>query len=88
MPPTTRIRGQNPSGVTVRASFAAKPGMVFGEGQFWDQCQAWSVALAEVSLRLQYVTEEAEFGREPFTFTVDGADEIGSKVSALPVSRQ
>lgn len=46
------------------------------------------MALAEVSLRFQYVTEEAEFGCEPFTFTVKGADEIGSKVNALPMSRQ
>lgn len=46
------------------------------------------MALAEVSLRFQYVTEETKFGCEPFIFAVNGADEIGSKVSALPVSRQ
>lgn len=45
------------------------------------------MALPEDSLRLQYVTEEAECGSEPFTLTVNEADEIGSKVSALPVSR-
>lgn len=44
--------------------------------------------LAEVSLRVQYVTEEAECGSEPFTLTLNGTDEIGSKVSALPMSRQ
>lgn len=46
------------------------------------------MALAEVSLRFQYVTEEAEFGCEPFIFAVNGADEIGSKVSALLMSRR
>lgn len=43
-----------------------------------------SVTLAEVSLRLQYVTEVAECGWEPFILTVTGAKEIGSRVGACP----
>ena len=43
-----------------------------------------SAALAEVSLRLQYVTEVADCGCEPFNITVTDANEIGSRVGALP----
>lgn len=43
-----------------------------------------SAALAEVSLRLQYVTEVADCGCEPFILTVTEAKEIGSRVGARP----
>ena len=45
------------------------------------------MALPEVSLRLQYVTEVADCGSEPFILTVNEADEMGSKVSVLPMCR-
>lgn len=44
-----------------------------------------SVALAEVSLRLQFVTEVAECGCEPFILTVIEVMEIGSRIGTRPL---
>lgn len=42
------------------------------------------MALAEVSLRLQYVTEGVECGCEPFTLTVTEQRRLTSKVGTHP----